>query len=128
MPMPAFHQQVIFIDVSNLETSTTFYRQVLGLPLVLDQGTCRIFRVTETSFIGVCTGRPPSPEGVIITLVHPDLDAWHTHLIAHGVPIKKAPAFNEKYNIEHLFAMDPDGYAIEIQCFHDPSWPSVHST
>ncbi len=50
--------QITFLYVADLERSTRFYGQVLGLALVLDQGRCRVFQITDTSFVGVCTIRP----------------------------------------------------------------------
>jgi hypothetical protein len=34
----------------------------------------------------------------------------------------KPPTYNERYQIYHLFARDPNGYLIEIQRFEDPRW------
>jgi len=121
-----FHQHVTFVYVKDLERASHFYHDVLGLPLALDQGACRIFGVTETAFIGVCTAsQAVTPEGVILTLVSNDLLEWHQRLVDAGVPVHSPPTFNETYNITHLFARDPDGYLVEIQTFHDPNWPQV---
>ena len=92
--------------------------------MVLDQGSCRIYQVTKTAFVGVCTGKETTnTDAVILTFVSHDLENWQQHLQKHGVEIEKPPSFNEKYNITHLFCRDPDGYLIEIQYFHDPNWP-----
>lgn len=42
-----FDQQVTFLYVSNLDSSTDFYGGTLSLPMVLDQGGCRIFQVSR---------------------------------------------------------------------------------
>ncbi|MDJ0959307.1 MAG: VOC family protein [Acidimicrobiia bacterium] len=118
-----FEQQVTFVSVSDLERSTSFYRDVLGLPLALDQGDCRIFEVTPTAFVGVCVRADAvSPEGVIVTLVTDDVDGWHDHLMAAGVRCERPPNHNEKYDLYQAFYRDPDGYLIEIQRFLDPAW------
>ena len=120
----AFTQQVTFIYVSDLNASSHFYADILGLSLALDQGSCRIYRVSQAAFIGLCTGQNPSPQGVILTLVHPALDDWYAHLTACGVEVTQPPGYNARFNISHLFAKDPDGYVVEIQVFHDDAWPS----
>jgi catechol 2,3-dioxygenase-like lactoylglutathione lyase family enzyme len=99
---------------------------VLGLPLVLDQGTCRIYRVARGAFVGLCAAAdaPRTPEGVILTLVTPQVDAWYAHLAAQGVAFARPPAYNAAYNIYHCFLRDPNGYLIEIQTFRDPTWPA----
>jgi len=122
MPTPP-SQLVTFIYISNLDASSRFYRDILGLKLALDQGSCRIYSVTQSAFIGLCTGKQiQDRSGVILTLVSDDLQHWAEHLNQHGVAIEKPPTYNEKYNITHLFCRDPDGYLIEIQTFHDPAW------
>lgn len=127
MTTPPIDQHVTFIYAADLARSAAFYADVLRLPLVLDQGACRIFRVAGDAFLGVCRSAepPPSPPtGIILTLVSADVDAWHTYLVTLGVAIEKPPTYNEKYNIYHLFIRDPDGYLLEIQTFRDPSWPA----
>ncbi len=120
----AFEQYVTFHPVADLERSDAFYRGVLGLELVLDQGTCRVYRVCGSGFLGVCAreGAQPS-EGVILTLVSQDPDAWGSYLEGVGVTLHKRPAFNPRYQIYHLFVCDPDGHMLEIQRFEDPRWP-----
>ena len=120
-----FGQQVTFLSVADLDASSYFYGTVLQLPLALDQGPCRIYAVSRSAFLGVCTCTGPTQvDGVIITLVHTDLDHWYKRLLDFKVAIKSKPSFNSRFNITHLFAEDPDGYVIEIQTFHDPDWPA----
>ncbi len=124
--MPPFTQQVTFLYTPDLATTARFYEQVLGLELVLDQGVCRIYRVSRDGFVGFCqkNGVEPRPQTVIITFVTPDVEAWYTRLSAQGVPFEKPPTFNPQYNIFHCFLRDPNGYLLEIQRFLDPTWPT----
>lgn len=119
-----FDQLVTFLPVADLTRSAQFYEQVLELELVLDQGDCRIFRVASDSFIGICQrpGAKPS-EGVMVTLVTPNVDAWHRRLSEMRVVCDRPPTLNQKYRLHHAFYRDPDGHVIEIQTFLDPSWP-----
>jgi len=120
-----FDQQVTFLYTRDLGATARFYEQVLGLDLVLDQGTCRIYRISADGFLGFCqrAEAPDRPSGVIVTLVTEDVDGWHARLAARGVSFEKAPAFNPDYNIYHCFLRDPNGYLLEIQSFRDPAWP-----
>ena len=121
-----FDQQVTFIYASDLETSTQFYNSVLRLEQVLDQGACRIFRVSQDGFVGICQcreGTSPVTDGVIVTFVHEDVDGWYETLVSSGQTIEKPPALNPDFNIYHFFLRDPDGYLLEIQRFCDPAWP-----
>jgi catechol 2,3-dioxygenase-like lactoylglutathione lyase family enzyme len=123
---PPLDQQVTFLYTRDLPASAAFYEQVLGLPLVLDQGTCRIYRVAQGAFVGICAraDAPLHGSGVILTLVTQEVDRWYTYLAAQGVPFEKPPAYNPTYNIYHCFLRDPSGYLIEIQTFRDAAWPS----
>ncbi len=121
-----FDQQVTFIYTKNLEVSSAFYNDTLGLELVLDQGGCHIFKVSSNGFLGVCqcnNKRPVLPEGIIITLVTQDVDGVYEKLKSKGITFDHPPKKNEEYNIYHCFLSDPDCYKLEIQTFFDPAWP-----
>ena len=121
-----FDQQVTFLYARDLEKSAAFYGEVLGLPLVLDQGSVRIFRTSRSSFLGVgqCNEKwSPTPGGIIVTLVTNDVDEWYERLRSKRVVFDAPPSQNDAFNIYHCFLRDPDGYQIEIQRFGDPAWP-----
>lgn len=118
-----FEQQVTFLYTADLAVTARFYEEVIGLTLVLDQGSCRIYRVSGDSFLGFCQRAGASPSGVIVTLVAQDVDGWYARLSEQGVAFEKTPAFNQEYNIYHCFLRDPNGYLLEIQRFCDPGWP-----
>jgi catechol 2,3-dioxygenase-like lactoylglutathione lyase family enzyme len=124
--MPAITQQITFLYVADMERSARFYGGVLGLPLVLDQGSCRIYRVSAAAFLGFCE-RPEaiSPGGFIVTLVSDEVDAWHEHLLAAGVTVERPPAESDEYLIYNAFYRDPDGHLLEIQQFRDPRWQNT---
>ena len=103
-----------------------FYETILELPLILDQGACRIYGTGLGAFLGFCqhlTGGGQDGAGVILTLVSQDVDGWYDYLQQKGVEFEKPPQFNPKFNIYHCFLRDPNGYLIEIQRFEDPTWP-----
>lgn len=127
---PPITQQVTFLYTTNLLKTANFYQNVLKLPLILDQGTCYIYQVSTTSFIGFCQQDTPptstinsATQNVIFTIVTPAVDEWYAYLHQQGVEFEKPPAFNPKYNIYHCFLRDPNDYLIEIQTFLDPTWP-----
>ena len=51
-----------------------------------------------------------------------DVEGWHQHLVAAGVPVDQAPRHNDEYRITHAFYRDPSGYRVEIQRFDDADW------
>ena len=57
MGHPPIDQQITFIYTHDLTISAQFYENVIGLALWIDQGSCRIYQVTDSAFIGVCQVR-----------------------------------------------------------------------
>lgn len=125
MKLAHFEQQVVFLQTDNLAQTADFYEQILGLPLVLDQGSCRIYRGGGDGYIGFChhLAAPREKSDIILTLVTQDVEGWYRHLREKGATFEKPPALNERFNIFHCFLRDPNGYLIEIQRFQDPAWP-----
>lgn len=123
-----FEAQITFCYVPDLAASACFYEDVLRLELVVDQGTCRIYRVAGGGYLGFCE-RPiePRPESVLLTLVTDDVDGWHERLVAARVSVDQEPRVSAEYGIYHAFYRDPAGYRIEIQRFDDPAWAHTHA-
>lgn len=129
---PPIDQQVTFLYCADLDAADAFYRGLLGLPLILDQGACRIYRVGRDAFLGFCratTNLPPgAPAGAILTLVvrsTAEVDQWDVYLRTRDAAgrIERPPTHNPDFAIYHLFLRDPAGYLVEIQAFLDPAWP-----
>lgn len=115
--MSTFDAAVTFLYTGDLDAAARFAEDDLGLPLVLDQGACRIYRVARSAYVGWCRRDDPSTGDVIVTLVTDDVDAMHERLVARGAAIEEPPTFNERFGIYHFFVRDPAGHRIEIQRF-----------
>jgi catechol 2,3-dioxygenase-like lactoylglutathione lyase family enzyme len=115
-------QQITFLHSSDLKVTKHFYNGLLGLEVVRDQGTCLIFKVTPSAFLGFCEHIEPLPAGrrIILTLVTEDVDQWYLQLKKNGASIEEPPKANPKFQIYHFFLKDPDGYWIEFQRFDHP--------
>lgn len=127
MVHPPTDQQITFLYTRDLETTAHFYNEIMGLPLKLDQGSCRIYQASQTSYIGFCErqdapNEPPAPglHQVILTFVTQEVDAWYDCLSRRGVVFEEPPSVNTEYNIYHCFLRDPNDYLIEIQRFLHP--------
>lgn len=121
--MKGFDWLITFCYTGDLEATHDFYHLLLGFPMVLDQGRCRIYRVSRGACIGFCLGEKPGPkEAAMITLVTDDVDIWFEKVRAAGHTVVKPPALNGEFGIYHCFVKDPSGYTVEIQRFEDPRW------
>lgn len=120
IPHDAF---VTFCPTADLDRAARFYEGLLGLPLALDQGACRIYRVSRDGYLGFCQKADAEPmEGLIITLVSEDVEAAFERLVESGVKMEKPLRHNPAFNITHCFFRDPDGRLVELQRFDDPAW------
>lgn len=134
MERPQFGQQITFLYAEEPEASWRFYEEVVGLDLVQDQGSCRIYAADDgaaRAFLGVCRARAPratdnprAQGGVVFTFVADDVDGWYRFLTGRGVDVPEAPAFSLAYRVHHFFFRDPAGYTLEVQRFERPDWPS----
>ena len=73
----AVDAQITFLYVADLRRSAEFYENILGLSLVTDQGSCRIYRVSGgEGYLGICEREPTASSGdtLIFTFVTDDVD------------------------------------------------------
>jgi catechol 2,3-dioxygenase-like lactoylglutathione lyase family enzyme len=113
---------ISFLPTVRPAESADFYETVLGLELVLDQSACRIYRINEGAYLGVCERDAAGPTGVVTTLVTDDVDDWCERITDHGWPLRSGPEHNDRFRIYHAYLEDPDGNVLEIQRFDDPDW------
>jgi catechol 2,3-dioxygenase-like lactoylglutathione lyase family enzyme len=112
---------IAFYPCHDLEATRNFYERDLCLPLVRDQGTCLIFGVANNAYVGFCQHEAvPEHRGLIVTLLTEDVDGFYHRLRKLGVETEAAPRQNDSYRIYHFFALDPDGYRVEVQRFLEP--------
>lgn len=121
--MAPISEGITFLPTDDLEATHAFYTDVLGLECVLDQGTCRIYRVVGQSYWGFCQrAAPVAPEQVVLTLCSDDVDDWHRRVVESRSETDGPPRANPTYGIYHFYTRDPNGYRIEVQRFLDPDW------
>ena len=87
MPDMNFEDHITFIYTQDIEKMKEFYGEILGLPMMLEQSNCFVFRVNDKSYIGVCGVNWTSPQSkvmeernMMITLVTDQLEEWDKRL------------------------------------------------
>ncbi|HKX67912.1 MAG TPA: VOC family protein [Intrasporangium sp.] len=111
----------VILYVSDLATSLTFYRDVVGLEhrftdagyAEFDTGPTR-FALYERRRAEWLTGHPvvPGPAGEVVLLVE-DVDAVTDALRARGVPLLAEPA-DRPWGHRTVHVADPDGFVVEF--------------
>ena len=115
---PAIEQVITWVYTSDLSASAKFYGEILALELAVDEGSVRVFRVSNESFVGVCEAwgdRKVLPEGTCLTFVTNEVDEWYEYLTANGIEMDGAPHELPQFGIYACFARDPSGYRVEFQ-------------
>ncbi len=118
-PVPA-SLAITFLYYRDLPTALAFYTDVLGLPLVIDQGWSKILRIAGGAHVGLVDenrgmhrAHPVKP--VQLCLRVPDVDAWHAWAAEKAVPALSPLRTNDTLGIRAFVFEDPEGYQIEIQ-------------
>lgn len=116
-----FKEFITFLGTKDLDLTSNFYLNILGLTIYKDQGICRIFNITNESKIGFCTHIPvvTNEKTPLITFITEHVDEVYNNLKELGIEVTKKPEINNKFRIYHFFMKDPNGYTIEIQKFLD---------
>ena len=125
--------QITFFYYKDLTAAIDFYERIMGFELADDQGTCRIYRVGGTAFLGIVDenhGHCKAPEkesSVLVTFVVDDVRGWYTYLKEQGVKLTSELLDKPDIQIEAFFFEDPEGYALEAQCFLNPELRPIFS-
>ena len=117
--------QITFLYYDDLEPIDEFYREVMQLELVEDQGWAKIYSVSGNAFGGIVCGprgfhKAQEKNAVLITLVVDDVFGWYDYLKDKGVKLLTEVKEVKEIQIRAFFMEDPGGYSVEIQQFLNP--------
>ena len=114
--------QVTFLPAADLVATDAFYAGMLGLPLVRDQGVCRIYATAPGAYVGFCDRGYAVPERyrVVLTLLLDDVEGAFARLRDVGAEVVSDPAHSERFAAVTAFVRDPNGYLLELQRFDVP--------
>ncbi len=116
--------------VSDLERSTTFYRDGLGLDVIATIETSDVREVivgrrgTGSQLMlaqRVDHDGPVTPAGVWkVYLSTDDLDADYAKAIQAGASVDTTPTHLKQFKVTIAVLADPDGYLLELGQLHSP--------
>jgi hypothetical protein len=112
---------ILFLNTQDLSGIRKFYQKEIGLSLWLDQGGCVILK-HGNFLLGFCQGTQEPFHGMITFFYESkmEVDQIYHRLIEQS---EEAPRVNEKFQIYHFFAKDPEGRRLEFQQFLHPLDP-----
>ena len=125
--------QISFLYFQDFESSCRFFDDFLELETVIEKQWCRVWRVSESSFVGAVDAAQrwqefaAAQKGHLISFDLPDLDAveqMRQKALAAGYdagPLRRQPQ-GDPQAVEGLcsfFLTGPEGYSFEFECFTD---------
>jgi len=119
------YASITFLTYEDMNAGDHFYRVVLGLPLIEDQGWAKVYRIHGAASVGIVEARrgpvdKPVGSGALLSIVVEDVDAWYEILRDEPtIELLGPPAMVANIPVYSFFLKDPAGYHIEIQSFTD---------
>jgi len=122
----SFHGAITWLYYKDVLAMQGFTENVLGLEMVADQGWTKIYRATDTGFIGLVDERRgmhkfTEEKGVTVSFIIEDLDGWYQYVKANGPFELREGAFENgpggRYKA--FVGFDPEGYFLEFDKFFE---------
>mgnify|MGYP001800088206 FL=1 len=111
---------ITFFYYRDLPAAMQFYEDVLGLPLAIDQGWCKIYRICPSAHVGLVDETrgmnkwaPVKPVQLCIRV--PGVDEWYAYARAQSLAGLSELFTNDEIGIRAFVFNDPEGYQIEVQ-------------
>jgi hypothetical protein len=116
---------VLWLYYADLEGIQAFYREALGVDILVDQGWAKVYPVSSTGFLGFVDGdrglHQATPEkAVTISFFTTGLEAWLEHMReVHGYLPRTDGISGEGDFVRTFVGFDPEGYYLEWDEFLD---------
>lgn len=106
---------IIFFKTCNLNETSRFYIEKLGMNVWLDQGACVILQ-HGNMLLGFCQSEKADTDGIITFFYKTKDEVDRMSKVLHA----DAPVENRTFRIYHFYSEDNEGRAIEFQTFLHP--------
>ncbi len=110
----------IAINVHDIDRATSFYRDVLGLPLLFSTGTLAFF---DCAGVRLMLSPPEKPEfdhpSSVLYFTVPDIESAHRHMLDNGVQFEDQPhliARMPTHDLWMTFFRDPEKNLLALMC------------
>ena len=120
-PDAAHELAITFLYYRDLPRAYAFYRDVLGLPLAIDQGDlAKILRIAPGAHVGLVDEAKgmnnwQAEKCVQLCIRVSDVQSWHAYMSEMSVDNLSDMFQNDNLGIRAFVFRDPEGYQIEIQ-------------
>ena len=115
-----------FFYYNDLEEASDFYEEVMGFERVMDLEWVKIYRIKDSSHLGLVNAErgshKPNPiKPVRLQLMVEDAQSWFDYLKERGLEMDREELHvGEELKIKAFTVKDPEGYTVEICEFLTP--------
>ena len=111
---------ITFFYYRDLPAAMQFYEDILGLPLAIDQGWCKIYEICAGAHVGLVDeakgmNKWQAVKPVQLCIRVPDVDAWYANAKEEQLDGLSDLFIADEIGIRAFVFNDPEGYQIEIQ-------------
>ena len=116
---------VLWLYYRDLEGIRSFYQEVFGRDIIVDQGWAQVFPVSTTGFLGFVDGErglhsATEKKAVTVSFFTESLEGWFAHLQAvPGFTFRGDEIGAEGDFVRTFVGYDPEGYFLEWDTFLD---------
>ena len=120
---PAIVASNAFYYYADVEAAWRFYSDVLGFETAADYGFAKIMRVAPASYLTLVDAAEgmhsaDEPKTATLAIVTDEVEGWHAHLTAAGVPMRgELGEVDPEAPHVGFVAVDPEGYFLEFERF-----------
>ncbi|MBT8221383.1 MAG: VOC family protein [Bacteroidia bacterium] len=121
-----FHSSITWLYYKDILGMQNFVEDVMGLEMVADQGWTKIYKVSDTGFLGLVDERRgmhkfTEDKAVTVSFILEDLDGWFDYVQKHQPFELRSDQINagpeDKYRA--FVGYDPEGYYLEFDKFYE---------
>ena len=115
---------VLWLYYNDIPGMQTFYEELLGVDLLVDQGWAKVYQGSRTGFIGLVDGErglhtATEDKSVTVSFFTSDVAGWRERTNAQGVEARTPDLGTESGLVSTWVAYDPEGYFLEWDTFLD---------
>jgi predicted enzyme related to lactoylglutathione lyase len=119
-PEAANQLAITFFYYRDLPRAMRFYEDILGLPLAIDQGWCKIYRICDGAHVGLVDEtrgmhKWAEVKPVQLCIRVAQVDDWYAYAQERSLNNLSKLFVNEALGIRAFVFTDPEGYQIELQ-------------
>lgn len=114
---------VFWTYYNDLQRAAEFYQAFFGLPLLVDQGWAKIYRIAGSGFLGLVDGKEGMHQAaerkrVTLSFITNEVKNWFAYASAYpDFTLREGGLTQESEQVDLFVGFDPEGYFLEWDQF-----------